>query len=70
MLQFIPSKNLQKMKKFVDLMHQMALEIFRAKKQALDRGDEALAKQIGEGKDLMSVLRLYTIFLVVILSAD
>ena len=33
------------------------LEIYTQKKAALLQGDEALAMQVGEGKDIMSVLR-------------
>lgn len=49
-------------------MHQMAIDVLKAKKQALDEGDEALANQIGEGKDIMSVLCLYNIFSIVLFS--
>ena len=38
-------------------------EIFERKKEALLRGDEALAMQVGEGKDIMSVLCEFVFFL-------
>lgn len=55
-LKLIPSSNLQKVKRIVDIMHNTSVEIFTAKKMALSEGDEAVMKQVGEGKDIMSVL--------------
>ena len=43
----------------MDIMHNMAVEVFTAKKQALSEGGEAMMSQVGEGKDIMSVLCLY-----------
>ena len=44
------------MKVLVDVVHDRSVEIYHAKKQALEQGDGAAAQQIGEGKDLMSIL--------------
>lgn len=57
LLQWIPFKRLHTLKNVVDTMHRRAAEIFNEKKALLDRGDEALHHQVGEGKDLMSILR-------------
>jgi hypothetical protein len=46
----------------VDIMHNMAAEVFTAKKRALSEGGEAVSSQVGEGKDIMSVLCLCSIF--------
>ncbi|OBZ67710.1 hypothetical protein A0H81_12280 [Grifola frondosa] len=52
----IPFQPLQRLKHIVDTMHAKSIEIFTAKKTALAKGDEALALQVGEGKDIMSIL--------------
>ena len=40
----------------MDVLHKTTVEIFEAKKKALEEGDEAVAQQIGQGKDFMSIL--------------
>jgi hypothetical protein len=40
----------------IDIMHDTSVEIFEAKKKALQEGDEAVLKQAGGGKDIMSIL--------------
>ena len=40
----------------MDTMHRTSVEVFESKKRALAAGDQALKEQVGEGKDLMSVL--------------
>ncbi|KAG5653020.1 hypothetical protein H0H81_002713 [Sphagnurus paluster] len=37
-------------------MHQTSMEIFEAKKKALEQGESAFAAQLDEGKDIMSIL--------------
>ena len=39
------------------MMRSKAREIFEQKKRALELGDEAVKQQVGEGKDIMSILR-------------
>ncbi|OSD05201.1 cytochrome P450 [Trametes coccinea BRFM310] len=39
-----------------DILRKRSTEIYEEKKAALLRGDEALKQQVGEGKDLMSIL--------------
>ena len=56
-LDMLPHKGVQKLKSIVDVMHYRSVEIYRSKKEALEKGDEAVAQQIGEGRDLMSILR-------------
>ena len=56
LLQWVPWKRLHRLKSVVDIMHRRATEIYREKKALLDTGDEALTLQVGEGKDLMSIL--------------
>ena len=44
------------MKALVDIFHNTSVEIYEAKKHALQQGDEALATQIAQGKDIISIL--------------
>ncbi|KAI0760478.1 cytochrome P450 [Fomes fomentarius] len=55
-LELIPHKGLHEMKEIVDTMHRRSVEIFEEKKRALEKGDEAVTQQVGEGKDIMSIL--------------
>ncbi|KAI0718780.1 cytochrome P450 [Cerioporus squamosus] len=52
----IPNPDAQKMQYIVDTMWRGATEIYEAKKLALEQGDEAVTRQIGDGQDLMSIL--------------
>ncbi|KAF8969648.1 cytochrome P450 [Flammula alnicola] len=52
----LPWKNLHKLRDIVDVLYNTSVEIFESKKMALAEGDEALANQIGQGKDIMSIL--------------
>jgi hypothetical protein len=40
----------------VDVMDKTCIEVFEAKKKALADGDEAVVQQVGQGKDIMSIL--------------
>ena len=48
---------IQALKRITDIMHGRSVQIFREKKALLERGDDALRHQIGEGRDIMSILR-------------
>ncbi|KAL6306606.1 cytochrome P450 monooxygenase [Sparassis latifolia] len=52
----IPNRRVQRIKSAVDTLEKRSREIFDAKKAALLQGDEAVMHQIGEGRDIMSVL--------------
>ena len=52
----IPSTRVQELKGIVDTMDRQSREIFNSKKAALEKGDEAVSHQIGEGKDILSVM--------------
>ena len=43
----------------VDVMHQTSIKIFQSNKAALQKEDEAVLRQIGRGKDIMSVLCMF-----------
>ncbi|KAH0590055.1 hypothetical protein H2248_000230 [Termitomyces sp. 'cryptogamus'] len=51
-----PSKRLRAIRDIIDIWDRTTTEIFEEKKKALKEGDEALAKQIGQAKDIMSIL--------------
>ncbi|KAH9945553.1 cytochrome P450 monooxygenase [Amylocystis lapponica] len=55
-LDLIPYKPLQKVKNIVDTLDKKARTIYYAKKLAFEQGDEAVLRQVGEGKDIMSIL--------------
>ena len=56
LLMMVPSKQIQRAREIVDTMDTMSIDIFRKKKEALTKGDEAVVTQVGRGKDIMSVL--------------
>ena len=55
-LNLIPWKTLHQLRDISDVIHNTAVEIINSKKRALEDGDEAVAKQIGQGKDILSIL--------------
>ena len=62
-MDILPWKNLHEIRDIVDVLHNTSVEIFEAKKKALEEGDEAVAQQIGRGQDIMSILCAYHLFL-------
>ncbi|KAH9930173.1 cytochrome P450 [Amylocystis lapponica] len=56
LVEMIPHKQIQKMTAIVDVMADRASDILAEKKNALRAGDEAVMRQVGEGKDIMSIL--------------
>ncbi|KAI0698621.1 cytochrome P450 [Cytidiella melzeri] len=52
----IPSKDVQKFREHLDVMQTSARQIYNSKKAALEQGDKAVVHQIGEGKDILSIL--------------
>ena len=65
-----PIARVQRMKDIVDTMYERSCDIVREKREALERGDEALKLQVGEGKDIMNILRKLASRLVRELDAD
>ncbi|PCH42156.1 cytochrome P450 [Wolfiporia cocos MD-104 SS10] len=55
-VELLPSPQLKKMTKLVDCIEARSIEIYNAKKVALEQGDDAVAQQIAERKDIMSIL--------------
>ena len=58
-MNLLPWKNLHELRDVVDVLNNTAIEIVEKKKKALEEGDEAVAQQIGKGKDIMSILSAY-----------
>jgi len=52
----IPSPIIRRLRDIVDIFHNTSVEILETKKAALRGGDQALAAQIGKGKDIISIL--------------
>ncbi|KAI0761469.1 cytochrome P450 [Trametes elegans] len=55
-LELIPHAPLQRAIQISDALYGQSLKIINSKKSALEKGDEELKQQVGEGKDIMSVL--------------
>ncbi|KAG5635063.1 hypothetical protein H0H81_012559 [Sphagnurus paluster] len=56
LLDLFPSKRIQKIKKIIDILDTTSIGILDGKKQALEKGDEAVEHQVGQGKDIISIL--------------
>ncbi|KAJ3488906.1 hypothetical protein NLI96_g2507 [Meripilus lineatus] len=52
----LPYPKIQHLKNLVDLMYNNAKDLLSKKRLALKEGDEVVMQQIGEGKDVMSIL--------------
>ena len=59
LLDLIPSARIQRFKLLIDVAHAGCRRVFEEKKAALARGDQELLHTVGEGKDIMSVLRKF-----------
>ncbi|KAH9852205.1 cytochrome P450 [Lenzites betulinus] len=55
-MEHLPNANIRRMKEISDSMHARSVLIFNEKKAALARGDDAVKHQVGEGRDVMSIL--------------
>ena len=58
----LPFKNVKRLRDISDTMHNTAIDILESKKRVLREGDEAFARQVGQGKDIMSILCVYLFF--------
>ena len=59
LLDLVPSKAIQRSKDNYDAIFGGCVKIFNAKKAAIEKKDENAMQMIGEGKDIMSLLRKY-----------
>ena len=56
-LQHFPHEGVRRLTAVADTLHQRSIAIVEAKRRAIELGDEAVAAQVGAGKDILSVLR-------------
>ncbi|PPQ65281.1 hypothetical protein CVT26_000241, partial [Gymnopilus dilepis] len=56
LVNIVPWKTLHHLRDICDIVHNTSVEIFESKKRALASGDKALEAQIGQGKDILSIL--------------
>jgi hypothetical protein len=56
LVNLLPFKTTRRLRDAVDVMHNTSVEILQAKKHTLQEGDEAVERQIGRGRDIMSIL--------------
>ena len=52
----MPWKSIRELRNISDVLYETSVEIFESKKAALEAGDSALKQQVGEGKDILSIL--------------
>ncbi|KAI0710035.1 cytochrome P450 [Earliella scabrosa] len=55
-LQHFPHEGVRRLTAVADTLHQRSIAIVEAKRRAIELGDEAVAAQVGAGKDILSVL--------------
>lgn len=56
-----PSEDVRRMQYIVDNMYQTSQEVLESKKKLVAKGDTELMHEVGYGKDIMSVLRMFTV---------
>ncbi|KAF8908659.1 cytochrome P450 [Gymnopilus junonius] len=56
MIDLLPWKELHDFRDIIDVLHNTAVEIIESKKKALAEGDDAVMRQVGQGKDIISIL--------------
>jgi hypothetical protein len=55
-VELIPSQRVQKLKNMTDMMYSISQEIIEKKKRALESSDKAVAGELAEKKDIISIL--------------
>lgn len=58
MAKLVPWKAIHELRIATGTLHDISVEIFRSKRKALAEGDEAVQRQVGQGKDILSILRM------------
>ena len=58
--QNVPWKNLNRLITVADIINANARGIYETKKRLLESGDDATVKQVGDGKDIISLLSAST----------
>ena len=57
LVNLVPIPAVHNVKRILDTVHARSVEILNAKRAAIQRGDQELLHMVGEGKDVMSILR-------------
>ena len=55
LLKVLPFSGVRKLREIVDTMDRTSVKIFQSKKATLQQGDEAILKEVGGGKDIISI---------------
>ena len=63
LLKLLLFSNIQKVRKIVDILDQTSVNIFQSERTALQQGNEALLKEVGRDKDIMSILCMQPSFM-------
>lgn len=67
---FLPDKNMQELRRIIETLAGHAREVYNTKKAALEKGDEAVMHQVGEGKDILSILSMRLKLLATFINID
>jgi hypothetical protein len=62
LVNLLPFENVRRLRDVVDIMHNTSVDILREKRRALKEGGDAVAEQIGGGKDIISILSMRILF--------
>ena len=62
-MDLVPSEAITRLRVIINIFRETSVEILEAKKEALRRGDQALAAEIGKGKDIISILCAISFYL-------
>jgi hypothetical protein len=58
-LELTPWKKLETLRNMVDVMEDTSVQVLEEKKNAIAQGDDVVLQQVGQGKDLLSVLCVF-----------
>jgi hypothetical protein len=56
LLPYVPIKRVQHIRHITETLDEASREVYENKKEAVQRGDDAVMRQLGKGKDIMSIL--------------
>jgi hypothetical protein len=59
LVDLLPSKRIRRLRDISDVMHETSINILESKNRALHEGDEAVVKQVGSGRDIISILSMW-----------
>ena len=55
----LPSRRIQRLRTLKKTLHEEMKALFLVKKEAIEKGDEVTLQDVGESKDLLSILCMY-----------